>query len=284
MSEKQNRGIIERSKYDAMTTEELEDILRLDAEAPEEQESDTEMILYIMEVLTERKRNNGHTGKTALEAYESFVENYMPDMSDTDSEDPARRRTPAKRSRCSRWLRSLIAAAAVVAILLCGTVTAKAFGINIWEAVVQWTRETLQWGAWEKSNEDNDLLYASFQAALEKGNVPVNLVPTWIPDGFELSTIKVENNPLQKVYKAKYTKQEHNLVITVQDHLDNKPFYIEQSEGLVEEYEAWGITYYLSSNYGYSRAAWIYESYECDISGNVTIDELKKMIDSTQKG
>ena len=78
MPEKQNRRIGDLSKYDAMTTEELEEILRWDAQAPEEQESDTEMILYIMEVLAKRKRNNGHTGKTALEAYESFKQNYMP--------------------------------------------------------------------------------------------------------------------------------------------------------------------------------------------------------------
>ena len=43
MSEKQNRGVSGMSKYDAMTTEELEEILRLDAQAPEEQESDTEI-------------------------------------------------------------------------------------------------------------------------------------------------------------------------------------------------------------------------------------------------
>ena len=55
MSEKQSRGIGDLSKYDTMTTEELEEILRLDAQAPEEQESDIEKILYIMEVLTERK-------------------------------------------------------------------------------------------------------------------------------------------------------------------------------------------------------------------------------------
>ena len=68
MSENQNRRVGNLSKYDAMTTEELEEILRLDAEAPQEQESDIEMILYIMEVLAKRKRNNGHTGKTAQEA------------------------------------------------------------------------------------------------------------------------------------------------------------------------------------------------------------------------
>jgi len=257
MSEKQNRGIIERSKYDAMTTEELEDILRLDAEAPEEQESDTEMILYIMEVLTERKRNNGHTGKTALEAYESFVENYMPDMSDTDSEDPARRKTPAKQCRCSRWLRSLIAAAAVVAILLCGTVTAKAFGFNIWEAVVQWTRETFHFGDWGNSNKNNDMPFESLQAALDEGKVPVDLIPTWIPGGFELDTIKVIHNPTQIIYAARYENGEGSLVITVRDHLDGIPTYVEQRDGLIEEYKVAGITYYLFSDVSQMKAKWV---------------------------
>ena len=104
MSENQNRGVGDLSKYDAMTTEELEEILRLDAQAPEEQESDTETILYVMEVLAARKRNNGHTGKTALEAYESFKQNYMPedDNNDTTSEFATKTKI-----LFPRWLRSV---------------------------------------------------------------------------------------------------------------------------------------------------------------------------------
>ena len=68
------------------------------------------------------------------------------------------------------------------------------------------------------------------------------------------------------------------------DYLDEIPIYVEQSDGLVEEYEVAGVTYYLFENYEFSRAVWLYDSYECDISGEVTIDELKKMIDSIQKG
>ena len=165
MSEKQNRGIGDLSKYDAMTTEELEEILRLDAEAPEEQESDTDTILYIMEVLAARKRNNLHPGKTALEAYESFKENYMPE---TNQSNKSCKRTRKSTHRFPRWLRTLTATAAMVAILLLGAVSADAFGINFWKAIVQWTQETFQFGEWGKSNTDDDLPYASLQEALEK--------------------------------------------------------------------------------------------------------------------
>jgi len=59
---------------------------------------------------------------------------------------------------------------------------------------------------------------------------------------------------------------------------------VEQSDGLEEEYQVSGITYYLFSNLEHNRAVWLYESYECDISGDIPIEELKEMINSIQKG
>ena len=274
MSENQNRGNIDFEKYDSMATEALEEILRLDAKMPQGQESDTDKILYIMEVLAERKRNSSHTGNTAQEAYESFKQNYMPE---TESSAKTKR-------GCPRWARSLTAAAAVLAILLVGSVTAKAFGFNLWKAVIQWTQETFHFGAWGNSNIDNNLPYASLQEALEKGNTPAWLVPTYIPDGLNLTEIDVKQTPLKKTYTAKYTGGETNLVIAVRDYLDKSPIFVEQSEGLIEEYEASGIIYYIFSDVELMKAKWISGSYECSISGNVAIEELKRMIDSIKKG
>ena len=56
MSENTNRRHQDFAKYDAMSTEELEEILRLDLDAPQEQESDTYVLLTIMEVLAQRKK------------------------------------------------------------------------------------------------------------------------------------------------------------------------------------------------------------------------------------
>lgn len=275
MSENQNRGIGDMSIFDTMTTEELEEILRLDAQAPEEQESDTEKILYIMEVLAER--NKGHTGKTALEAYESFKQNYMPE---TDNNV-----IPEKPKRgCPRWIRSLTAAAAVLAFLLVGTVTARAFGFNFWKTVIQWTQETFHFGDWGSSDVDNNLPYDSLQDALEQGKAPTWLVPTVIPEGFALTDISVEQTPLKRKYTAIYANGEKKIRIIVQEHLDESPIYVEQSGGAEEEYDVSGITYHLSSNHKNNRAVWLYDSYECDISGDISIDELKEMINSIQKG
>lgn len=277
MSENQNCGIGNLSQYDAMTTEELEEILRLDAEMPEGQESDTEKILYIMEVLAQRNKQNSHTGNTALKAYESFKQHYMPETDNNIIPVKTRRRMP-------RWVRSLTATAAVIAILLVGSVTAKAFGFNFWKTVIQWTQETFHFGQWGSSNPKSNLQFASFQAALEEGNIPAWLAPTSIPDGFNLTDITVEQSPLKNTYTAIYTNGERNIRITIRDYLDRIPVYVEQSDGLEEEYEASGIVYYIFADVDLMKAKWITASYECSISGNITIEELRTMIDSIEKG
>ena len=277
MSENQNRGIGDLSQYDGMTTEELESILRLDSVAPAGQESDTEKILYIMEVLAQRNRQNGHTGKSALEAFESFQQHYMPETDNTKIPAKTRRRMP-------RWARSLTAAAAVLGILLVGSVTAKAFGFNLWKTVIQWTQETFHFGQWGNPDSRSKLAYDSLQDALEQGEITTPLAPTWFPEGYELDSITIDQTPLKKAYKAIYIKGEQRLRITIRDHLDKSPYYVEQSDGLAEEYEVSGITYYLFTNLEDSRAAWVQESYECDISGDISIEELKEMINSIQKG
>lgn len=277
MSENQNRGNIDLAQYDSMATEELEEILRLDAEMPDGQESDTNKILYIMEVLAERKRNNSHTENAALEAYESFKQNYMPETDNTI--------IPMKaKGRASRWVRRLTAAAAVLAILLVGSVTARAFGFNIWKAVVQWTQETFRFGDWGSSNADNSQQYDSLQKALEEGNTPAWLVPTQIPNGFILTNISVEQTPARKIYRAIYENGEDILRITIQDYLDGKPYYAEQSDGLIEEYQLSGITYYLFDNNKQVRSVWIVDSYECSVFGDISLDELKEMINSIEEG
>ena len=274
MSENQNRNFLQ---YDAMTTEELEEILRLDAQFPEEQESDTEKILYVMEVLAQRNKSNSQPGKTAHEAYESFKQNYMPE---TDySTIPMK---PHHKTR--RWVRSLTATVAVLAILLVGNMTTKALGYNVWKAFIQWTQEAFNFGQGGEPDPDNNLTYTALQEALDKGNVPTSLVPTWFPDGYELDDVKVERSPLKKIYIARYTNGEQNIRITIRDYLDKSPVYVEQSGGLVEEYERSGIVYYLVENNERIHAVWIVDSYECKITGDLTIDTLKMMIDSIEKG
>ena len=283
MSENTNRRNQDFAKYDAMSTEELEEILRLDLDAPPEQESDTEVLLTIMEVLAQRKKPE----KTAFEALESFRQNYMPEEKRTapalNCKKKTNSRTPA------RWLRTLAATAAVIAVILLTSVTAKAFGWDLWDAVVKWTEDTFHIsignpGDTGVPNNDGDLLYTSLQEALESAGVDSPLAPSYFPQGYSPKSITIDQTPLQKIYRATYQNGDIVLRITVREHIASDPEYIEQGEGLIETYEASGITYYLFANNSRTQAVWINGPFECQISGKLTIDELKTMIDSITKG
>ena len=275
MSENGNRRNCDFSIYDTMSIEELEEILRLDAEAPEGEESDTELLLYVMGVLAKRRKNNT-SGKTALEAYESFKRHYLP-------------RDKKRTVRPVRWLRSLTAVAAVLAVIFCGTITARAFGLDLWKVVAVWAQETFHLsvdgqGESDTPNPNSDLNYSSLQEALIATNRDPSIVPTWIPDGYELVQIDIWENPLQKMYVGVYQKENMKLKITVRSHVAGNPEQIEQSDGFAEKYAPSDIDYFLFTNHDQTKAAWINGSYECYIAGELTIEELKTMIDSIGKG
>ena len=125
-------------------------------------------------------------------------------MPETDNTSADAKRT----CRCPRWLRGAVAAAAVLVLLIGGSMTAKAFGFDLWKAVVQWTQETFHFGDWGESGEENNREYATLQEALEQGNVPAWLVPRFLSKEYDMTELKVEQTPAKKVYRAKYTKEE----------------------------------------------------------------------------
>lgn len=282
MSENWNR---DHSKYDTMTTEELEQILRLDASAPEGEESDTESLLYVMGVLANRRKKNS-TGKTALEAWESFQQNYLSEA----EESPEHRHKPTSGRTAPPWLGRLIAAAAVVVLVVCIPLTANALGWQeVWEVFARWAKETFSFVSSEDVEvsdpaADDELEYTSLQDMLERNNRPYDMVPTWIPDGYVLERLEKDITPVQEIYRAYFVDGEKELMIRVQTYMPSDVYNVEIEEGGAEVYEAAGIEYYIISNVDQIRFVWIANSYECNVSGDLSIDEVKKMIDSIGKG
>lgn len=279
MSENQNRDY---AKYDSLTTEELEEILRLDASSPESTDSDTELLLYIMGVLANR-RNTNSTGKTAQEAWESFQQNYLGDESSEEVQEQHPRIT-------ALWRRRLVAAAAILVLVIGLPLTVKAFGLDeIIERVARWANETFSFSNIEDETVTepavgDDLEYASLQDAMERNGLPHSMIPTWIPDGFAMEKIEKATSPIQEIYRATYRSGDKLLKIQIQIYLESDPGKIEVDEDLIEVYKSCDVEYYIFSNFEQLRAIWIVNSYECYISGDIPIDDLKKMIDSIEKG
>lgn len=277
MSENEHRGIRDLSQYDSMPTEALEQILRADAETPAEQESDIELILYIMEVLSRREKENQQSGKTAQQSWESFQQHYLP-------EQELQKQNMKKSGR--PWLRRMIACAAAVILILCIPVSSRALSLEeLWDIVARWAKETFSFvsGDVEHFSEPSptyDGEYTSLQDVLRANNRDASLVPTWIPDGYELDSIEKVINPEQEIYIAHYVSSQGKITLRAQTFISKKPQNMEIGEGVSEIYSANGIDFYIFENYDQIRATWVSSSFEYLISGDISMEELKMMIES----
>ena len=224
-----------------------------------------------------------------MEALESFKQNYH-----TENETPyISESVPVARKRSSsgRWKRGLVAAVAAICILVIGnSITARALDFDLFAIIAKWTQETFHFGYAGQMDETNapspNFAHpcASLEDALIENKVTLALVPTWIPDGYIESNVKILDTPKQRIFQANYVCGESSIRIKIANYIDSHPIQFEQNDALIEVYSSGGINYHIFDNHGQLQAVWNIENFECYISGPITLSEIKKMIDSIEKG
>lgn len=276
MSELNKRA--EFSHYDSMTTEELQEILRKHANGELQTEPDTDELYYIMEVLARRREEQDPQAfRSDEEALAEFRKHYMP----------KEKKTAKVIKFPSRALKAVAAVLAVVIIFAVGTsITAKAFHIDIWSKFANWTKEIFQFtdlpqGTTAANPEkENNLELKSLQDALGQYAETEKLVPTWMPEGYRSKDLKVTSTPRVLNIGAIYEKNGLELIIKIRQTIGVPAEQVEKNDDLLEVYEVAGVEYYIFSNTETLQAAWSIGEFECIIGGNITLEEMKKMIDS----
>ena len=278
MSELNKRA--EFSHYDSMTTEELQEILRKHANGELETEPDTDELYYIMEVLARRREEEDPQAfRSNEEALADFRQNYMPKAMQTDHTKVVR--FP------NRAFRVAAAVLAIVVILVVGTsVTAEAFHVDIWGKFATWTKEifqftdTFQGTTAANPEKDNSLELASLQAALDQHEILEKIAPTWLPNGYANKDLKVKESPRVRNINAVYEKDGSELIIKIRQTIGVQAPQVEKNDDFLEKYVVDGVEYYIFSNTETLQVAWSIGEFECIIGGNITLEEMKRMIDS----
>jgi len=284
MSEDRKTQTRDFSKYDTMSTEALEEVLRRDLDAPSDMEMDAEELLYISEVLAHRNRQSGNTGRTAQEAFESFMKDYFP------CEDVPKAEAPKHGIRFAPVVRRLAAAAAAVILVLCIPITASALTWrDIWNVVATWARETFSFTTTENPQISeptpvDDREYRSLQEMLIQNKIDNVSLPNTIPDRYVLKNVVKDITPMQEIYYATYVDGADEFRILVQSYAGISSERIEINENPIKKYEISGIEYYIFSNMEQIQVAWIQNSFECNISGDLSVEEAEAMIESIGKG
>lgn len=303
------------SKYDKMSTESLEELLRLDAELPDGEGADIDEILYISEVIAKRDRGQptGRYSEADVDtAWETFQTKYLPyatdgrSLYDFDDDDPNNTKTfapdmpsPSGKKRISarggRFLGRAASIAAAIALLIgIMTATAYAMGYDLWGVIAQWTKETFTFVPVSEANNienssadapPNKGEYANLQTALDAYGITEQLAPTWFPDGFTVDEVVVNKtaNLEYIVFNTCYKNDSQSIVVQIKMHheQDSMDFTTWQKDDMdVNPLTVNGRTFYTMVNAGRVCAVWVDGLFECSIIGDISSDELSGIINS----
>lgn len=306
------------SKYaylSQLSTQELESILRADLE-----NDDSELAEHVMEVIAARE--NTEPEKIAAltrKAWEEFQTIYntpegkgrvlYPTDDPLDPKDPedqddpdhpddphgsdGPKEQPPQSEACPERIsyfqrfhhhpRRILAVAAAAAIILMFLVPPALGYQSFYQMVGSWTDSLFQFqkDGTPIDTEDQEKI----QQVLSENGIPTWIVPTVVPDGFELDEIKVFDQPKSDEFEIHvfYNNDSHPLSISVRHYNEQAPLKYEKDVENVQKYLSNGMSYYLFENKGHNIAAWNIDEWECAIYGDVSIDELKIMVDSIKE-
>lgn len=196
-------------------------------------------------------------------------------------EEPPVKVAPSKHRRAVPLLRY---AGVFVAAMLCLVVTANAFGYNPIQAFMKWVNDTIQIysnpSGMMELPPDSPSEYHSMREALESCGVDSADQITWIPEDYSISNVRVSLiDGITKV-TAIYEAERGELTTRILAMKDTEWNGIEESDLDEIKYEHNEAVYYITSNFGAMKAVWKDEKYSYMISGQVSENEMRKILDS----
>lgn len=280
-----------RSMLEGKSTAELEELLALEATEFDAAGPNVDLITAALEVIAERENTKEHDAQLTEQAWKDFQEYVIlkeqeSSESDNTEEQPLEHRRIIKygqRSpRFSRAVRIGLVAA-VVAVLLC----TSALGWNVFRAVAGWTEETFSFltGQERQPHAELDVFRQQRLSVERRTNVPA--MPNWVPDGTNAMGWPSENERTDRsVVQSLYTigDREFTIRITIYNTPPEAYHMIYQKDATADEvYSVGDISHYIVGNNNTCSATWINGCVEGHIQGELTLAELRQMLDSIYK-
>ena len=223
------------------------------------------------------------------EGLERFHRRYASVIDETNAGDSAEAASAgsSKRHSIRPFARALPFAA--VLVLLFSTVTAQAFGVDVFSAIARWTAEIfrLDGGSIPYASvtirplaEGEEATYESLEEAMEAFGIDAPIVPKEIPERFELVEVwAVQKKPGVLIY-ADYKSEDETFQIRYSEAKAQEFNTLEKENGSVDSYYVKGIKHRLTSDLGRQKAVWQNGDFECRVTGNITEQEIIDIVDS----
>lgn len=270
-----------REKLRAENTQTLLDCL--DTIAEKEEIDDIELLSALLDVLDEKAPVLGADETTPAESLERFKAEYPTLFA------PREAGSRTGEGRGARGGRGLLRYAAVAALVCCllfaGMIGAQASGWDIFGALAQWTQDTFHFVSdpAEPAREVSPY-YEPFRQALEDQGLPGELAPTWYPEGFDALEPQVWNDQNGITVQIEF-EDDSGRVFYIKAERNADKEYLEQTiyekdANEIEVYTRNSRSFYIFDNIDTVTAIWSDGKFTERITGDISIGEIKKIIDS----
>lgn len=271
--------------YGSLTTKELENILKSDFQNYENEESISEDIQIILNILVQREEESSLSSEFDVEKnWLLFKSNYLLLAEKHHTHYKLNQGNPFSKKCPKHFFHKKYVAAMVVFIIMLASISQTTIAKNLVSSVANWSKETFWFETTTSAYKQKPSMPfdPDINAFFSFTTLPSSLLPTWIPDSYTKTyENSIETDDLKmyhSIYKNENKESIINLSIFYLYNDININFEKDSSE--VEIYEKDGIKYYIMGNINTNTVIWQNGSFECQIDGTLSREELKKIIDS----
>ena len=272
-----------------LSMEQLIEIIHADADSTSSGNED--FIFAVLEVIEKRQMEQPDYQPTDIDdAWEDFQQYFnTPDgegLSLYPAENPSNQKPNSAVPHHMRWTvrKTLAIIAAAIVMLFAGVLTAQATGIDVFGTIARWTDEIFHFESSAGEMSDD----TEWVSALMEQGVDLNLIPTWIPEGFEAAEVTVQDFGLWKeIYQPFYTSEGQSFGIRVRTYADityAQESWYEKDALAVNQFVCNGRTVYIFSNVDDDTVVSLFGNVEISIIGNFSQDVIETIFNSISKG
>lgn len=269
-----------REELELLSSAELNQMVRSELE---KDSIDRDAVLQILRILEERDAKDPTLQKVDdTAAWEEFQTYFV----ETEEGCPERSHAHTREKTIPWFAKTVVAAIIVFALLV---VAPPAMGYeNIFELIGRWTQDVFELFNPNSSTDpqgdyvfetDHPGLQQLYDAVSELG-VTQPVVPTWLPEGYDLKELKITQVPAGMKVNALFAKQSEKIVFVLTPRGEDLAYKYEKNDSNVVECKISGITHYVMENEKNWLAVWTAGDDELSITTNSSAEVLYITLES----
>lgn len=249
----------------------------------------------IAELLQEYDPNMTVTDTQVQESYKRFCEKNPQLMEPEKIAAPAAAESKKPLAKSSRKPFERIVALAATLVLMLTLFTVQASGSNLFRTLAEWTASVLRIGtdsSGQVSMGEHDLTegeirtYTTPEEMLSDLHIKGDLVPTWVPDRFSVQRCEAKKTEAGISCRVVYTVSNNDLILKMWQKPLEDIYLVEKNQKDASRFVTGAVEHYIfyDGESKLEKAVWTRDNLECRIIGDVSQEEMERIVESIYEG